>query len=231
MISPILPSVDNILAGKTFLPSPPSPTLLDPTPTSPLLRNDTAVTDGMVSSSPPLSPSTKDVIAGLLSLPSQLTPKFMDPTPPEVSLEVVPNGSSSSDPAIASITPAYRSSSPILPSTADVLKGDVFLPSQPSMELMEPTYSLDIRSCGSSEALSQSTPTPLTPSPVGLSATVDNIVNPSTSPPQFSTSSDSVNDAVGNPLDHFGNVFLPSPHCPPSLSISLVLMMLNGMSC
>ena len=150
LISPILPSVDNILAGETFLPCPPSLTLLDPTPIPPILRNDTGVTDAMVSSSPPLSPSTKDVIAGLVSLPSQLTPEFLEPTPPEVPLDVVPNGSSSSNPAIASIAPVYPSSSPILPSTADVLKGDVFLPSQPSMELMEPTYSSDIRSCGNS---------------------------------------------------------------------------------
>ena len=126
LISPILPSVDNILAGETFLPS---PMLLDPTPIPPILRNDTGVTDAMVYSSPPLSPSTKDVIDGLVSLPSQLTPEFLEPTPPEVPLAVVPNGSSSSNPAIASIAPVYPSSSPILPSTADVLKGDVFLPS------------------------------------------------------------------------------------------------------
>ena len=87
MISPILPSVDNILAGKTFLPSTPSPTSLDPTPTPPILRNDTGVNADMVSSSP-LSKSTKNVIAGLVSLPSQLTPEFLDPTPPEAGLAV-----------------------------------------------------------------------------------------------------------------------------------------------
>ena len=213
VISPILPSVDNILAGKTFLPSPPSPTFLDPTPTPPILTN--------VSSSPPFSPSTNDVLADLVGLPSQLTPEFLDPTPPEVPLDVVSNGSSCSNPTIASITPADPSPSSMLPSTADVLNGDVFLPSQPSLELMEPSSSSAIHSCGNSEAISQLTPSPLTPSPVGLSDSVDDIVKPSILPPQFSTSPDSVKDAVGNPSDHFGNVPLLSSRCPsPSLSIS-----------
>ena len=77
-VSPVVPSADNVLAGNAFLPSPPSPTLLDPTTPAPLFTS-AMIADDHVPCLSQSVPSSNEVIACSPILPSQITPEFLEP--------------------------------------------------------------------------------------------------------------------------------------------------------